>query len=87
MYGEVRLSTQTGWQTQTNLPTWDAHFSFLRMEAYAAQARELAAAIREQRAPRYGAEEALHAVALVEAAHLAARERRWVAPSEILEAA
>jgi predicted dehydrogenase len=87
MYGEVRLSTQTGWQTQTALPVWDAHFSFLRMEAYAAQARELVAAIREQRAPRYPAEDAMHAVALVDAAHLAARERRWVAPSEVLEMA
>jgi predicted dehydrogenase len=86
MYGEVRLSTETGWQTQTGLPVWDAHFSFLRMEAYAMQAREVVAAIRERRAPRYAAEDAMQAVALVEAAHLAARERRWVVPTEVLEA-
>jgi len=87
MYGDVRVSTETGWQTQTSLPVWDAHFSFLRMEAYAMQARELVGAIVERRAPRYPPEDALHAVAVVEAAHLAARERRWVAPNEVLDAA
>jgi predicted dehydrogenase len=84
MYGDVRLSTQTGWETQTSLPVWDGHYAFLRMEAYAQQTREFVAAISERRPPRYGADEALQAVAIVEAAHLAARERRWVRIAEVL---
>ena len=84
MYGDVRLSTQTGWQTQTSMPVWDGHYAFLRMEAYAQQTREFVAAISERRPPRYGAEEALQAVAIVEAAHLAARERRWVRIAEVV---
>jgi predicted dehydrogenase len=78
MYGQVRLSTQTGWETQTSMPVWDGHYAFLRMEAYGQQTREFISAIGERRQPLYGAENALHAVAVVEAAHLAAREGRWV---------
>jgi predicted dehydrogenase len=54
------------------------------MEAYAQQTREFIAAIRDRRPPLYGAEEALQAVAIVEAAHLAAREGRWVRIAEVL---
>jgi predicted dehydrogenase len=57
------------------------------MEAYASQAREFVAAIREHRPPRFAADEALHAVAIVEAAHLSAHEGRWVRIREVLEAA
>jgi predicted dehydrogenase len=87
MYGDVKLSTPTGWDVQTTLPEWRGHFAFLRMEAYASQAREFVAAINERRPPRYPADEALHAVAVVEAAHLSARERRWVRVPEVLDAA
>jgi predicted dehydrogenase len=87
MYGDVKLSTPTGWDVQTTLPEWQGHFAFLRMEAYASQAREFVAAINERRPPRYPADEALHAVAVVEAAHLSARERRWVRVPEVLDAA
>jgi predicted dehydrogenase len=84
MYGEVRQSTRDGWRTHTALPVWEAHYDFLRMEAYAAQAREFVDAISESRPPRYSAETALRAVAVVEAAHKASVERRWVALNEVL---
>lgn len=84
MYGEVRQSTRDGWRVHTALPAWQGHYDFLRMEAYAAQAREFISAITEQRPPRYSAETALRAVAVVEAAHRAAAERRWVAIDEVL---
>jgi predicted dehydrogenase len=87
MYGDVKLSTPTGWDVQTSLPVWAGHYAFLRMEAYASQAREFVAAIREHRPPRFAADEALHAVAIVEAAHLSAHEGRWVRIREVLEAA
>ena len=87
MYGDVKLSTPTGWDIQTALPVWQGHYAFLRMEAYANQAREFVAAIREHRPPRYAADGGLHAVAVVEAAHLSAQERRWVRIQEILDAA
>jgi predicted dehydrogenase len=54
------------------------------MEAYAQQTREFVAAIRERRPPLHSAHEALHAVAIVEAAHLAAREQRWVRIAEVV---
>lgn len=84
MYGEVRQSTRDGWRVHTALPVWEGHYDFLRMEAYAAQALEFISAITEQRPPRYSAETALRAVAVVEAAHKAAAEYRWVALDEIL---
>ncbi|HEX8969281.1 MAG TPA: Gfo/Idh/MocA family oxidoreductase [Chloroflexota bacterium] len=84
MYGEVRQSTADGWQVHTALPVWDGHYAFLRMEAYAQQAREFVSAIRERRPPCYSAESALRAVAVVEAAHQAAVERRWVSIEEVL---
>jgi predicted dehydrogenase len=84
MYGEVRQSTRDGWRTHTGLPVWDAHYDFLRMEAYAAQAAEFIAAITEKREPRYAAETALRAIGVVEAAHKASAERRWVAIDEVL---
>jgi predicted dehydrogenase len=77
MYGDVRSSTRDGWQVQTSLPTWEGHYAFLRMEAYAAQVREFVDAIREQRAPRVLATEGLAAVAIVEAAHRAAASGTW----------
>jgi predicted dehydrogenase len=86
MYGDVKLSTPTGWDVQTTMPTWDGHYAFMRMEAYASQAREFVAAIREQRQPRYPADDALQAVAIVEAAHLSAAEHRWVRVQEVLQA-
>jgi predicted dehydrogenase len=86
MYGDVKVSTPTGWDIQTTMPTWQGHFAFMRMEAYASQAREFVAAIREQRPPRYSADEGLQAVAIVEAAHLSAAEHRWVRIDEILKA-
>jgi predicted dehydrogenase len=79
LYGDVRLSTETGWAIQTSLPSWDSHTAFLRVEAYALQAREFIAAIREYRAPSVTGADGLAALAVVEAAHLAAAERRWVA--------
>jgi predicted dehydrogenase len=84
MYGEVKLSTATGWDVQTSLPVWEGHYAFLRMEAYAAQTREFVAAIQERRPPRYPAAEALHTVAMVEAAHRSAAEGRWVTLAEVL---
>ncbi len=78
MYGEVRLSTPSGWEVQTMLPTWDGHDAFLRMEAYASQAREFVAAIREYRPPRVPPEDGLAALAIVEAAHRAAADGSWV---------
>jgi 1,5-anhydro-D-fructose reductase (1,5-anhydro-D-mannitol-forming) len=78
MYGEVRVSTPTGWEVQTTLPTWGGHYDFLRMEAYANQASEFVAAIREHRPPRVPPEDAMAAVAIVEAAHRAAAEGAWV---------
>ena len=84
MYGEVRQSTRDGWQVHTGLPTWEGHYDFLRMEAYAAQAVEFISAITEARPPRYSAETALRAVAIVEAAHKANAERRWVKIDEVV---
>jgi predicted dehydrogenase len=84
MYGEVRQSTRDGWRVHTALPTWEGHYDFLRMEAYAAQAVEFISAITEARAPRYAPETALRAVAIVEAAHKANSERRWVTTDEVL---
>jgi predicted dehydrogenase len=77
MYGEVRSSTREGWQVHTSLPVWDGHYAFLRMEAYASQAREFVGAIREHRAPRVPATDGLAAVAIVEAAHRAAATGTW----------
>jgi predicted dehydrogenase len=77
MYGEVRSSTRDGWQVQTNLPAWDGHYAFLRIEAYASQVREFIAAIREARPPRVPATDGLAAVAVVEAAHRAASSGAW----------
>ena len=84
MYGEVRTSTATGWDVHTSLPVWQGHYAFLRMEAYAAQTREFIAAIVGRRPPLYGPDAGLRAVAVVEAAHRAAAERRWVQVSELL---
>ena len=84
MYGEVRQSTTDGWLVHTSLPVWDGHYAFLRMEAYAQQAVEFVSAITENRAPRFAPESALHAVAVIEAAHRAAAERRWVGLLEVL---
>jgi myo-inositol 2-dehydrogenase/D-chiro-inositol 1-dehydrogenase len=84
MYGEVRQSTATGWDVLTSLPIWDGHYAFLRMEAYASQTREFVAAIHERRPPRFSANEALQAVAIVQAAHLSAAERRWVSVEDVL---
>jgi predicted dehydrogenase len=78
MYGDVRLSTESGWSVQTSLPTWEGHTAFLRVEAYAQQAREFIAAIGERRAPRVTGADGLAALAVVEAAHRAAAERSWV---------
>ena len=86
MYGEVRLSTSTGWETQTALPTFSGHYALLRMEAYASQAREFVAAIVERRQPRFSARDALQSMAVVEAAHRAAASHTWVSPAEILRA-
>jgi predicted dehydrogenase len=87
MYGDVRISTATGWTTQTSLPVWDGHLAFLRMEAYASQAREFVSAIREQRPPSVPPEDALAAVAIVEAAHQAAATGAWVDMRSVLEPA
>jgi len=84
MYGEVRLSTSTGWETQTALPTFAGHYALLRMEAYASQAREFVSAIVERRQPRVSAREALESMAVVEAAHRAAASHTWVSPADIL---
>src|SRR5438552_75974 len=84
MYGEVRLSTDSDWQVQTAMPTWDGHYSLLRMEAFASVAREFVRASLERRQPAITAEDGLAAVAVVEAAHRAAAERRWVPISEVL---
>jgi predicted dehydrogenase len=84
MYGEVRLSTSTGWETQTALPIFSGHYAWLRMEAYASQAREFVSAIVEHRPLRFSAREALESMAVVEAAHRAAATRTWVAPGDIL---
>ena len=83
MYGEVRLSTDSDWQVQTAMPIWDGHYSLLRMEAYASVAREFVHASLERRQPAITAEDGLAAVAVVEAAHRAAAERRWVPISEL----
>jgi predicted dehydrogenase len=84
MYGEVRLSTSTGWETQTALPTFTNHYAFMRMEAYASQAREFVSASLEHRSPRFSAREALESMAVVEAAHRAAASGSWVAPADVL---
>jgi predicted dehydrogenase len=84
MYGEVRLSTESDWQFQTAMPIWDGHYSLLRMEAFANIAREFVAASQQRRRPFITAEDGLSAVAVVEAAHLAAAERRWVPISAVL---
>jgi predicted dehydrogenase len=78
MYGEVRVSTPGGWEVQTMLPRWDGHYAFLRMEAYASQAREFVAAIKEHRSPQVAPEDGLAALAIVEAAHQAAAAGSWV---------
>ena len=83
MYGEVRQSARDGWRVHTALPVWEGHYDFLRMEAYAQQAREFIGAISESRPPRYSAESALRAIGVVEAAHKSAAERRWVAIEEV----
>jgi myo-inositol 2-dehydrogenase / D-chiro-inositol 1-dehydrogenase len=82
MYGEVRVSTPGGWEVQTTLPTWDGHYAFLRMEAYANQAREFVAAIREHRPPSVAPEDGVAALAIVEAAHRAAADGSWVAVAQ-----
>jgi predicted dehydrogenase len=78
LYGDVRLSTATGWTVPASLPAWDNHTAFPRVEAYALQAREFIAAIRQHRAPIVTGADGLAALAVVEAAHRAAAERRWV---------
>ena len=84
MYGEVRLSTESDWQLQTAMPIWDGHYSLLRMEAYASVAREFVSASLARRQPAITAEDGLAAVAVVQAAHLAASERRWVPISAVM---
>jgi len=84
MYGEVRLSTETDWQFQTAMPIWDGHYSLLRMEAFASMAREFVRASLEHRPPAITGEDGLFAVAVVQAAHQAAAERRWVPVSALL---
>jgi phthalate 4,5-cis-dihydrodiol dehydrogenase len=84
MYGEVRLSTETDWQFQTAMPVWDGHYSLLRMEAFANMAREFVRASLEHRRPFIAAEDGMTAVAVVQAAHLAAAERRWVPISAVM---
>jgi phthalate 4,5-cis-dihydrodiol dehydrogenase len=84
MYGEVRLSTETDWQFQTAMPIWDGHYSLLRMEAFANMAREFVRASLEHRRAFITAEDGMIAVAVVEAAHKAAAERRWVPISAVL---
>lgn len=78
MYGEVRRSTETGWETITALPSWEDHFAFARIEAYASMAREFVAASLGRRRPSVTGEDGLASVAVVEAAHRAAAERAWV---------
>jgi len=84
MYGEVRLSTETDWQFQTAMPIWDGHYSLLRMEAFANMAREFVRASLERRRAFITAEDGMIAVAVVQAAHKAAAERRWVPISAVL---
>jgi predicted dehydrogenase len=84
MYGEVRLSTETDWQFQTAMPIWDGHYALLRMEAFANMTREFVRASLERRRAFITAEDGLIAVAVVEAAHKAAAERRWVPIGEML---
>jgi predicted dehydrogenase len=84
MYGEVRLSAETDWQFQTAMPVWEGHYSLLRMEAFANMAGEFVRASLEHRRPFITAEDGMMAVAVVEAAHRAAAERRWVPISEVL---
>jgi myo-inositol 2-dehydrogenase/D-chiro-inositol 1-dehydrogenase len=83
MYGEVRLSTDTDWQFQTAMPVWDGHYSLLRIEAFANMAREFVRASLEHRRPFITAEDGMTAVAVVQAAHQAAAERRWVPISAV----
>jgi predicted dehydrogenase len=84
MYGEVRLSTETDWEFQTAMPVWDGHYALLRMEAFANMAREFVRASLEHRRPFITAEDGMTAVAVVQAAHQAAAERRWVPISAVL---
>jgi len=84
MYGEVRLSTEADWQFQTAMPIWDGHYSLLRMEAYANMAGEFVRASLARRQPFITAEDGMLNVAVVEAAHKAAAERRWVPINEVL---
>ena len=84
MYGEVRTSTATGWDVHTSLPVWEGHYAFLRMEAYAQQAREFIAAITARRAPVHPVGGALRALGVAEAAHRSAAEHRWVQVAEVL---
>ncbi len=83
MYGEVRLSTASDWQVQTAMPVWDGHYSLLRMEAFANMAGDFVRASLENRRPASTAEDGLAAVAVVQAAHLAAAERRWVRIADV----
>jgi predicted dehydrogenase len=66
------------------MPIWDGHYSLLRMEAYANMAREFVRASLEHRRPFITAEDGMINVAVVEAAHRAAAERRWVPISAVL---
>jgi predicted dehydrogenase len=84
MYGEVRLSTETEWQLQTAMPIWEGHYSLLRMECFANMVGEFVRASLEHRRPFITAEDGMINVAVVEAAHKAAADRRWVAISEVL---
>jgi predicted dehydrogenase len=84
MYGEVRLSTETDWQLQTAMPIWDGHYSLLRMECFANMTGEFVRASLEHRRPFITAQDGLINVAVVEAAHKAAAERRWVSISEVV---
>lgn len=84
MYGEVRLSTETEWQFQTAMPVWDGHYSLLRMECFATMVGEFVRSSIERRRPFITAEDGMINVAVVEAAHRAAADRRWVRISEVL---
>jgi predicted dehydrogenase len=84
MYGEVRLSTEADWQLQTAMPIWDGHYSLLRMECFANMTGEFVRASLEHRRPFITAQDGLINVAVVEAAHKAAAERRWVSISEVV---
>src|SRR5262249_1193831 len=83
MSAEVRLGSGSDWQVQTAMPVWDGPYSLLRMEAFANMAGDFVRASLEGRRPASTAEDGLAAVAVVQAAHLAAAERRWVRLADV----